>query len=282
MPRPDRRRTDRQAVRRPTSTPLSAAHHPLGRHDGKERLQGFYGHDGVFHAWPTDDFASLRDRAIQWRARLLLDEEIDCVMRTTPGEPWAAPVNPRIVRIDGPAHGRFKKPARTDKEHRSGNDRTKWRDLGDDAAVRADFLVSGGWHIIHAGPKGSPVGPPRNGLAGEFLRAAVERDLYPVEELRAARGKHDLRSRGLRDHLAVWLYVRGNVNRRALARLFNYDPRTIDRLYERGQQMLELLEQIDMKLDVLLERLKATNPTPEEIAATIDALIVDVLAEEAA
>ena len=46
--------------------------------------------------------------------------------------------------------------------------------------------------------------------------------------------------------------------------------------------MLELLEQIDMKLDVLLERLKATNPTPEEIAATIDALIVDVLAEEAA
>ena len=244
-------------------------------------MHGFYGHGGVFHAWPTDDFASLRARAARWRARLLLDEEIDCVMRTTPGEPWAAPVNPRIVRIDGPARGRFKKPARTDKEHRSGNDRTKWRDLGADAAVRADFLVSGGWHIIHAGPKGSPVGPPRRGLAGDFLRAAVERDLYPVAELRAARGRKDTRSRGLRDHLAVWLYVRQNVNRRAIAELLDYDRKTIDRLYERGQQMLELLEQIDTKLDVLLERLRATNPTPEEIAQTIEDLLTDVLAQAA-
>jgi hypothetical protein len=217
-------------------------------------------------------------------------------MRTSPGEPWAAPVNPRIVMLHEPglprdycdgSSGRRKRNLETGDE--SGTDRVEgdirrgrvWADLGDAAAVRADFLVRGGWHVVHAGSRGTPVGPPRRGLAGDFLRGEIERDLCPVDELRAARGRKDKRSQGLWDHLAVWLYARGNVNRRALAALLNYDRKTIDRLHERGRRMLELLEQIDGKLDLVIERLRGTNPTPEEIAETIDDLIADVLREAA-
>ncbi len=154
-------------------------------------------------------------------------------------------------------------------------------DLGEEAAIRDDFLAGGGWHSLKTGTTGTTVGRPRRGVQGKRLRDDIERDLYPIDVLREVRGKQDRRSRAIRDHLAIWLYARGRVRRQALADLIGYDRKTIDRLHRKGQRMLELLEQINGKLDDVIERLRATNPTSEEITETIEELIADVLGEAA-
>ena len=154
-------------------------------------------------------------------------------------------------------------------------------DLGEEAAIRAGFMAEGGWHSLKTGTTRTPAGRPRRGVQGKRLRDDIERDLYPIDVLREVRGKQDRRSRAIRDHLAIWLYVRGAVRRKALADLIGYDRKTIDRLHRKGQRMLELLEQINGKLDVAIERLRATNPTSEEITEAIDELIAGVLGEAA-
>jgi hypothetical protein len=154
------------------------------------------------------------------------------------------------------------------------------RALGTDAAVVTDFLSHEGW-IIRSVSTGLPIGRPKRGLQGELLVADIERDLYPVAELRACKGKKDARSQAMRDHLALWLYVRRNVNRQALADLLKYDRKTVGRLYEKGHKMLELLEQINGKLDIVIDRLRESHPTADDISAVIDSLIEDVYAKAA-
>jgi hypothetical protein len=204
----------------------------------------------VFDAWATDDPVSFAEAATQWRAQLLFGEEIDRVMRTGIGQPWATLGNRRVVKISG-NRGRSKKRLRTDKEARGGSDWVRHTELGDEGDIRQDHLRAGGWHIQKAGTTGTPVGAPRHGMTGAFLRTALERDLGAVAELCVVRGKKDKGSRDLRDRLAIWLCTH-NVNRLAAAELLDYDRRTIDRLYRKGQQMIELLENPDRKLDTII------------------------------
>ena len=240
--------------------------------------------DGVVHAYQVHD-------PIAWRSRLLFEEEVDCVMRTPPLEEWARPLNPRIVRIpNGSEYGRAGLTLPTGEAGERHVDRDRRRDLGSVAAIRTDFLASQGWRVVKAGGSEVPRGRPKSRLAGDFLAAALRRDLpYNLDDLRecVSMRKRTGASVVVYDHLATWVYAR-NPRRTALADHLRCDRKTIDRLHVKGQKLTKQLTRIENKLDglnsrldLLLAHLRESDLLPADIPTAIDEFINLVLADAA-
>jgi hypothetical protein len=238
--------------------------------------------EGVAHAWPAPG-------AFGWSEKLMSEDEVDVVMRTSPGEPWAPLSDLRICRYDRGSRGATRRPETDDED----NQIVRWRKLGDDEAIVTDLLASGGWTITKTGQSGVPRGRPRTGVAGEPLTARLQLafpDASP-EEIGAAvrRGKHRSPAEAqLVDRLCAFIAAsKPAIMRSALAKHLGVAVRTVDNLTRRGHEMTTAertaiaLERTADALERLAERAEG-RPTSAEMSAIVDGFIDDALAEGAA
>jgi hypothetical protein len=144
------------------------------------------------------------------------------------------------------------------------------------AYSRHEFFGDRQWRQAYPKKRFSPApkGRPKKGLAGDFLRFKIRKELpYSVDQLRACvrmRNRRDEWS-AMYDHLALWIFAR-EPNRIDAGRYLECDRKQIDRAYAKGGRMTEQLNRIEAKLDALLERYKDQPPTEEEIQRGLEQL----------
>lgn len=158
-----------------------------------------------------------------------------------------------------------------------------WAGLSYHDAIAVDFMATGSFDILKAGTNGVPVGRQKHGLAGDFLKARLNKDLpYELSDLQTCVGMHKRvgRSAVMYDHFALFVFAR-SPNRQSLAELLGCARKTIDRAHAKGAILTEQLNRIEGKLDALLERFQTIEPTAEEIAQAVEDFIDGALSNAA-
>jgi hypothetical protein len=142
-------------------------------------------------------------------------------------------------------------------------------DICSDGNRARDWLALGGWR--HAGSDAKRGRPPQ-GLAGDYLKTALQGLPCSIEELREAisAGRHRTGEQQLfRDVLSIFI-AHQEPRRRALADLLHCNPSTISRLNQGGVELLaeirDQLEESSDKLDLILSALNLDPVREAEIA----------------